>query len=138
MQHAYHGRSTDKKAQNQAYSQAEFDHAHEVTKHHRMRQDDMAEHRPVEANCRLMDVSLQIVRESGTSEFASENFVLSEYDEENSRADAREQQSFGKHFVGRLSQSFSWRILPGRPRGARLVELTRQRVDTRLQHVADG
>src|SRR5258707_10628798 len=95
----------------------------------------MAEYWPIQADRCLLNVALEIVRESSVRECTSENFVFSKQDKENSSTDAGDEHGFGKRGVRAFCQCF---LLTRYSGGASLVQLTSERVNPRLQDIADG
>ena len=94
VQHAQNRSEADKHSENQTDPNEKFNNANQVTKEDDMRKNYMAEHRPIKAYCRLLNIPFEIMREPSVRERASENFVFSKQHEENSSTDARDEQNF--------------------------------------------
>ena len=94
VQHAQNRSEADKHSENQTDPNEKFNNTNQVTKEDDMRKNYVAEHRPIKADCRLLNIPFEIMREPSVRERASENFVFSKQHEENSSTDARDEQNF--------------------------------------------
>jgi len=95
VKHAQNRSHADKDSENQTDPDEELHNTYQISKKDSMGEYDVAENGPIEADGRLPNVAFEIVRESGMSKRASEDFVLAEKNEEDSRTNPGNEQCFG-------------------------------------------
>ncbi len=78
VQHTQHRSNADEDSENQTDSDEQFYNADQVSEKDDVRKYNVGEDRPIEAHRRLLNVAFEIVRESGMSERAAEDFVFAE------------------------------------------------------------